>query len=49
MLILTNWNIYSKSYLTLDRMTDLLVNKDFSLKLAGLTDNIGSAYKIQIT
>ncbi len=34
--------IRSKSYPTLDRVADLLVEKNFSLKLAGHTDNTGS-------
>jgi OOP family OmpA-OmpF porin len=34
--------IRSKSYETLDRVADLLVEKNFSLKLAGHTDNSGS-------
>jgi OOP family OmpA-OmpF porin len=34
--------IRSKSYPTLDRVADLLVQKNFSLKLAGHTDNTGS-------
>lgn len=35
--------IRSKSYPTLDRVAALLVEKNFSLKLAGHTDNTGSA------
>jgi OOP family OmpA-OmpF porin len=34
--------IRSKSFSTLDRVADLLVQKNFSLKLAGHTDNTGS-------
>jgi len=34
--------IRSKSFATLDRVADLLVQKNFSLKLAGHTDNTGS-------
>lgn len=34
--------IKAKSYATLDRVADLLVQKHFSLKLAGHTDNTGS-------
>ena len=34
--------IRSKSFETLDRVADLLVQKNFSLKLAGHTDNTGS-------
>jgi OOP family OmpA-OmpF porin len=34
--------IRSKSYATLDKVADLLVKKNFSLKLAGHTDNTGS-------
>lgn len=34
--------ISAKSYTTLDKVAALLVNKNFSLKLAGHTDNVGS-------
>jgi OOP family OmpA-OmpF porin len=34
--------IRAKSYSALDKVADLLVNKHFSLKLAGHTDNVGS-------
>ncbi|TZF84558.1 OmpA family protein [Pedobacter sp. BS3] len=34
--------IRAKSYPTLDRVAELLVRKNFSLKLAGHTDNVGS-------
>jgi OOP family OmpA-OmpF porin len=34
--------IRAKSYTTLDKVATLLVNKNFSLKLAGHTDNVGS-------
>jgi OOP family OmpA-OmpF porin len=34
--------IRAKSYSTLDKVATLLVNKNFSLKLAGHTDNVGS-------
>jgi OOP family OmpA-OmpF porin len=34
--------IRAKSFPSLDRVADLLVNKNFSLKLAGHTDNVGS-------
>ncbi|OOQ57759.1 OmpA family protein [Mucilaginibacter pedocola] len=34
--------IKTKSYPVLDRVADLLIKKDFSLKLAGHTDNTGS-------
>ncbi|MCJ8211549.1 OmpA family protein [Mucilaginibacter sp. RS28] len=34
--------IREKSYPSLDRVADILINKNFSLKLAGHTDNIGS-------
>ncbi|WP_423149208.1 OmpA family protein [Rubrolithibacter danxiaensis] len=35
--------IRSKSYPTLDRVANLLVQKNFSLKLSGHTDNVGSS------
>jgi OOP family OmpA-OmpF porin len=35
--------IREKSFASLDRVAELLVNKNFSLKLAGHTDNTGSA------
>lgn len=35
-------NIRSKSYPTLDRVAELLVKKNFSLKLSGHTDNVGT-------
>jgi len=35
--------IRERSYPSLDRVANLLINKDFSLKLAGYTDNKGSA------
>jgi len=35
--------IRSKSYATLNRVAELLIQKNFSLKLAGHTDNTGSA------
>jgi OOP family OmpA-OmpF porin len=35
-------NIKKQSYETLNRVTDLLIQKDFSLKLAGHTDNRGT-------
>ena len=35
--------IREHSYPSLDRVAELLVNKNFSLKLAGHTDNVGSA------
>ncbi|HVW94885.1 MAG TPA: DUF6089 family protein [Mucilaginibacter sp.] len=34
--------IRSRSYASLDRVADLLISKNFSLKLAGHTDNVGS-------
>jgi len=34
--------IRAESYSALDKVADLLVNKNFSLKLAGHTDNVGS-------
>ncbi|MXV52082.1 OmpA family protein [Pedobacter sp. HMF7647] len=34
--------IRAKSYPSLDRVAEILINKNFSLKLAGHTDNVGS-------